>query len=269
MRAHELITSLKNGDLIVDYESLPTPRIFQRKTIESIAAAVKFDAGDPLNIPQTSGRPSFDVHAPYPLTYVETTNIDSYQSMEGLLPAGFVVAALCRDEIETLEMTFFVKNPEKKKWIFPNVTYVTPHNNNNENDWEKRGDYFLPKIDEEIKNAFSEIAVVFLYFFAALMCSNVHTVDNPPPKALNKSRRKKGKVPLFSYKTLHLTLPTSHTKTEQTESSSGRAAPRVHLRRGHIRILNRNTEKQQMVWVQPCVVGDKSRGVLLKDYKVK
>lgn len=98
---------------------------------------------------------------------------------------------------------------------------------------------------------------------AALNCSNVRTVDNPPPAALNKKRLRAGKVPLFSYKTLHLHTQKSHALRREG-AESGRVGPRLHLRRGHIRRLSETTT----VWVTSCMVGDPSRGRVVKDYHV-
>lgn len=97
---------------------------------------------------------------------------------------------------------------------------------------------------------------------AALNCSNVSTETLPAPKFLNKKRAKSGKPPLFEYKILK--VDTTPTATRQSIPGGGtHASPRVHLRRGHIRRL-----PVKSVWVQPCVVGDKSRGVVMKDYAV-
>ena len=94
-------------------------------------------------------------------------------------------------------------------------------------------------------------------------CSNVIVLDSPEPKHINRARAKKGKLPLYTFKTLHIkTGP--RMEREGRGAGTTHAPPRVHLRRGHIRRLaNGNT-----VWVQPCVVGDKTRGVVHKDYSV-
>lgn len=96
-----------------------------------------------------------------------------------------------------------------------------------------------------------------------LACSNVAWIDNPAPKLINKARVKKGKVPLYSYKTLHILANESGEKV-RSAGNGKHASPRVHLRRGHIRRL----QSGKRVWVQSCVVGDKSRGVVAKDYAV-
>lgn len=98
-------------------------------------------------------------------------------------------------------------------------------------------------------------------FLAAVSCSNVEYQDCAPPEALNKKRRMRGRVPFFTYKTLVL-------KTASVVGMAGaggtHAGPRVHLRRGHIRRL-----PDKRVWVNACVVGDKSKGMVVKDYAIQ
>lgn len=90
-------------------------------------------------------------------------------------------------------------------------------------------------------------------------CTNVVAVDNPAPKFINQKRIAKGKPPVFSYKTLHITGE----RPERTESIGGKhASPRLHLRRGHIRRLANGNR----IWVRSCLVGDKSKGFIKHDY---
>lgn len=97
-------------------------------------------------------------------------------------------------------------------------------------------------------------------FVAALSCSNSLAVDAPAPDAkLNAKRRQAGKTPFFSYKVLTITGNAS----PEGSGSVFHGSPRVHLRRGHIRRLPEKT-----VWVNACVVGDKSKGLVQKDYKM-
>lgn len=102
---------------------------------------------------------------------------------------------------------------------------------------------------------------VILGFIAALECSNTVTVDRPASNMLNKKRINKGKQPFFSYKIL--TIDTKRDSSKSKIGNSSHNSPRVHLRRGHIRRLENKT-----VWVNPCVVGDKSKGMVTKDYRV-
>lgn len=102
---------------------------------------------------------------------------------------------------------------------------------------------------------------VILNMMAALECSNSGTADIPASNMLNKKRIKKGKQPFFDYKVL--TIDTKANSSKQKGGLSNGSTKRVHLRRGHIRRLADKT-----VWVNPCVVGDKSKGMITKDYKV-
>lgn len=93
-----------------------------------------------------------------------------------------------------------------------------------------------------------------------LNCSNVAYVEHPVDEKVNRKRINKGKLPLHSYKTLHI----KHAGINQAALRKGeqRAGLRVHLRRGHIRRL-----ENKAVWVQACVVG-KGKGFVHKNYKV-
>lgn len=104
----------------------------------------------------------------------------------------------------------------------------------------------------------SSFAHVFMQFIKILNCSNVELVDNIPSK-LKQSRVKKGKMPLFEYKTVHIK---QNTKRNMNKGEGKHASPRVHLRRGHIRTL----QSGKTTWVQSCVVGSKESGVIHKDY---
>lgn len=94
-------------------------------------------------------------------------------------------------------------------------------------------------------------------------CSNVVTKDNHPSRIMNDIRLKKGKTPHFSYKTLH--IRDSYIAGSGTDATGRKhESPRLHLRRGHIRTYKNGMK----IWVQSCLVGDKSKGVIVKDYKV-
>ncbi|MCY1306435.1 hypothetical protein D9M70_562970 [compost metagenome] len=99
------------------------------------------------------------------------------------------------------------------------------------------------------------------HVFDVLRCVNVATVEHPAPERLNAKREARGKVPLFSFKTLTLAAPNA--RRPGLVLGGTHASPRVHLRRGHIRQL----ADGRSVWVQPCVVGSK-HGVVHKDYRL-
>lgn len=99
--------------------------------------------------------------------------------------------------------------------------------------------------------------------FEVFSCTNVIYIDHAPPKFINSKRERKGKLPFFTYKTLHLNVP-----EDGVVSSGGRgthSSPRMHLRRGHIRRL----PDGRRIWVQACVVGSAQSGMVLKDYRIR
>lgn len=93
-------------------------------------------------------------------------------------------------------------------------------------------------------------------------CSNIIIHDNKPKAGVNKKRIIKGKPPLYTYKTLH--IDTSEKETTKGPGGGTHASPRVHLRRGHIRKL----PSGKTIWVQPCVVGKNTDGIVDKDYSL-
>ncbi len=98
--------------------------------------------------------------------------------------------------------------------------------------------------------------------FAVIGCSNVQYRDIEPDHALQRRRAQRGKPPLFGYKIL--VIHPGRVEAKSDTIGGHHASPRVHLRRGHIRRL-----PTMSVWVQPCVVGDKRRGVVIKEYRVE
>lgn len=120
-------------------------------------------------------------------------------------------------------------------------------------------DLFVNELVENTADEFGALAE----FCAALACGNVHKVDCAPPnKVANHNRRAFGKQPFFTYKTLEIEAP-SESSAQSPPMGGTHASPRVHLRRGHIRRLPERT-----VWVNACVVGNKSLGMVVKDYRV-
>ncbi len=97
-------------------------------------------------------------------------------------------------------------------------------------------------------------------FLSALNCKNVERVLNKPDAKRQQARARKGKAPLFSYWTL--VLPARLQKG--LPQGGTHASPRVHLRRGH----PREYAQGLYTWVQPAVVGNKSMGMVHKDYAV-
>ncbi len=113
---------------------------------------------------------------------------------------------------------------------------------------------------ELLQEFYSNIISAFL---SALNCCNVQRIESIPDEKLQKARARRGKPPLFSYWTLALDLVDS--AASKGSMGSTHASPRLHLRRGHARLLpdGRGT------WVRACVVGNKQLGMIHKDYAVR
>jgi hypothetical protein len=106
---------------------------------------------------------------------------------------------------------------------------------------------------------------VFLEFIEALSCKNIEfsTFQSAPTKAEAAKRAKKGKLPIYETKVLSLKTTETKSGIKSTGLRAGHASPRQHLRRGHIRRLESGN-----IWVNSCIVGDASKGVVHKSYEV-
>jgi hypothetical protein len=139
------------------------------------------------------------------------------------------------------------------------------------------GEIIFSDIDQSlvshIKNTSQETNGVFAKFLCAfctfLSCKNIGTETVNPPEKLNKSRLKKGKLPLFSYKTLVI-RPTGK---KQQSIPKHLWENRVHLCRGHFKTYtNENPlfgKLKGRYWWQPAVRGNKKLGMVHKDYLVE
>ena len=99
-------------------------------------------------------------------------------------------------------------------------------------------------------------------FLLALQGEQTAYVPKVRPSFINSKRAAKGKGPvLFDWHTV--TIGPRH--EPQGSKGGTHASPRLHDRRGHWR----TTASGKRVWVKECKVGDASRGVVFKDYKIK
>lgn len=104
-------------------------------------------------------------------------------------------------------------------------------------------------------------------FLAAINCANVGTQTLPPPRMLNEKRIKKGKVPFFAYQVLDID-PFHGTAGTSTGQAGSHAAPRTHLRRGHLRRLGEKFG-HKVLWINATMVNPGSSEVVDKTYQVR
>ena len=103
---------------------------------------------------------------------------------------------------------------------------------------------------------------VFLEFMEAMTCTNIKPQLMEPVNIFKQRRRAAdGKLPL--YETYVLTIP-GEPSAKREHKQGSHASPRQHLRRGHIRRLPAGN-----IWVNSCVVGSASKGVIEKSYAVQ
>jgi len=97
-------------------------------------------------------------------------------------------------------------------------------------------------------------------FLRVLNCSNVATEIVEPSKPLNAKRARTGKPLICSY---HILVLKKNQKRSLHCPAVGdyKNSPRIHLRRGHIK-----RRKTGTFWWDPHVVGDRTRGIVVKDY---
>lgn len=176
-------------------------------------------------------------------------------------PYGFAYK-LCRDQVSTHDFVQSALSKEKnidyekvrggvlELEVFRFYSGVKPTRLEIDDDYDRIG------------QSQCEILNGALHFMNTLnQCSNVFIKNNTHPAALQKKRLKKGKLPLFEYKTLHVRPRNTDGKSKGTGTH---ASPRLHLRRGHIR----RYKDGKKIWVQPCMVGNKKLGVVHKDYVI-
>jgi hypothetical protein len=98
-------------------------------------------------------------------------------------------------------------------------------------------------------------------FLEALSCRNVEQSIYQQASPKNEQRLKSHKLPI--YETKFLTIKQTVKEYSKNGIVTYHASPRQHLRRGHIRRIESGN-----IWVNSCVVGDSSKGVIEKQYKV-
>lgn len=116
-------------------------------------------------------------------------------------------------------------------------------------------------LEDEIHSELKIGMDAVIEFCLTVNCENVQQTVIPAAEALNKRRIERENEPFDSYRVL--TIPGA--VAGGTNASTGtHASPRLHLRRGHLRRL----ASGKVTWVRHTVVGDGSKGVAEKTYKV-
>ncbi len=125
---------------------------------------------------------------------------------------------------------------------------------------DERGDIICEVGSADVAKNTGKIFRLFATYLTALNCCNIKRTEHKPEPSKQSVRRALGRQPLFSTWTLEIDL--QRTASEMPGQGGTHASPRLHLRRGHAR----QHKPGLWCWVQPHVVGDKSAGMIHKDY---
>ena len=160
--------------------------------------------------------------------------------------------AFCYEVESGFDIALFTKQPASK-FVFAGLHNVQP-----------RADGMV-QIQGRIGNAAEDKTSAFisaiLKYLQALNCCNITRTEHKPKPSQQSVRRAIGRQPLFSTWTLEIDLD----RTERElpgESCGGHTSKRLHLCRGHAR----QHKPGQWCWVRAHVRGDKSLGMIHKDY---
>lgn len=131
-------------------------------------------------------------------------------------------------------------------------------------EWFFSGEDGKKPADDRVWGSVGQAGRSVLELVEALSCNNVaaEIVERIDP-AVNVRRRRQGKLPMYEVRRLVVKVG------EQVHAIGApmgdRNGPREHLRRGHIRRL----PDGRRTWVQACVVGSRTLGVVRKTYAVE
>jgi len=224
-----------------------------------VRGAVKIYGGLAADLPRfpVDGFPDGNIKLPFPLVLVEYV-VPMHMAGDSQ-EADVTLFAICRQQDGKVSVTFLSNHGSDRWGVVGGCTLecrgsagVLPHS------YVHSG-----PVSVEHETAIYNASQGLYWVLGAMSCSNVALVDQAPPDALNRKRSKSGKVPLFTYKTLHIVTDRDRTKrTARENDTEARQSPRLHLRRGHIRRL----DEARMIWVQPAMVGDPERGKVVNAY---
>jgi hypothetical protein len=121
------------------------------------------------------------------------------------------------------------------------------------------GPYLHPDVpSKKIMSSMLNLIDLFLDYLAT---ARTAYRANASDTFINRKRAAKGRAPMLTWHTL-----TVEPQAAGKEPQGGtHASPRKHDRRGHWRALKGGRQ----TWVKQCVVGDASRGLVMKDYLVR
>jgi hypothetical protein len=279
MYAHEIISDLiNNGNLSPDKRYSKSCFIVS----ELVRKSQQFFVGDikELHNPFKSmdGKPLLSANKeylrlPYNIITIMGTCFTDYNRMENdellVTKETTLIQELVKDELWDIFSISYSKR--YNKWVLVPTFFIA--------DLKKEETKVGLMSDEYIKwdkvkksaeecgiNAQMAINTILL-----LNCKNIGVETIKPPEKLNKARKRKGKLPLFTYKTLKIQIPGK--KHASIKNDPTGEHNRIHFCRGHFKEYTSDKPLFGKItglwWWQPHVRGRNNEGIVFKDYELK
>jgi len=139
--------------------------------------------------------------------------------------------------------------------------------------WYSHASGAITKRESEIIGAATMPAFTTL---AMLNCENIDSIEHQAPEPFQRSRVRKGKLPLVSYRTIQVNLaktPKAIAADELPAVNSDGTVRRLHQKRGHMKDYRKGKGlfgKYKGLWYWgPQLAGSGAAGVVVSDYEVK
>lgn len=293
MFAHQVIEDLKKWDCYDGHDN------GARRAIELISNAIKFNFGKVNDIVEVTGvkkhkNPElffgdfgYDIKLPYDLCWFDMISKSNGIKCGALLenmPNGFIGQMEYKNNVirefnrpEGFMVYVFVTDKSGKWDISVWSYYVSP--NHKQITHYGDGYYAFETMilftgeDENVKKhnvmpSYQTLSMVNLCLML-LNCKNIGAETIPAPVKLNNKRKKKGKFPIYSYKTLVIKPTTKQQKSIPKHLWNNR----IHLARGHFKTYTDENPLFGKItgrfWWQPHVRGRNHEGIVVKDYKLE
>lgn len=229
---------------------------------------VKFISPKAAALDTTKPMTLSDMRPPYPVTVLEGELFDVGNNL------NVSVLVIARDTGEHVEINSLARASDEaadlflasKGWMVGPLILRIPYSDASAHEHYNIDVTILLRDQMEGRGIELSSYKPIVRFYAAvcqlLANHEVETQDVLPDAKEARSRKIRGKAPLFTYKTLVVGAP----KKRAVERSGGtHASPRSHLRRGYYR----TSKKGVRHWVQACMVKGETPGFVHKDYRIE
>jgi hypothetical protein len=132
--------------------------------------------------------------------------------------------------------------------------------------------WFTPETSDETGVGLANTVMTTWLATSFLHCKNVTIQCTEPPAKLQKARERRGKLPLFTFKTLEI-KPIVKVLKEEGQSETQGLARALHICRGHFKDFQEGpglgkNHAHGLYWWDSQVRGNREVGAVIKDYKV-